>query len=103
MRRLEAQIEKLNNNRDKRLRKVRFELTLNRSDISRQRKSQLIKEIPLRYERKKDKELRESAKLRNKEVAKFEKLLNKQSKLKKFGGKVWCSYEQKLQELIEVL
>ena len=42
-------------------------------------------------------------KLRNKEIAKFEKLLKKQQKLKKVGGKRWCYYEQKLQEIIEVL
>lgn len=86
----------MNNNREERLRKARFELTLNRTDISRQRKNQLIKSIPLRYERNK-------AKLENKEVSKFEKLLKRQSELKKVGGKVWCSYEQKLQEMIEVL
>ena len=96
--RYEKIVEYLNNNRDKRLRKVRFEPTLNRTDISRQRKSQLIKEIPLRY----DKTVK-AEKLRSKEVAKFEKLLSRQAELKKVGGKVWCSYEQQLQKMIEVL
>lgn len=84
--------------REKRLRKVRFELTLNRTDISRSRKNQLIKEIPLRY----DKTVK-AEKLRSNEIKKFEKLLSRQSELKKVGGKVWCSYEQKLQKMIEVL
>ena len=97
LRSLEVQIEKLNNEREERLRKIRFELTLNRTDISRQRKNQLIKELPLRY----DKNVK-AEKLRNKELEKFEKLLNKQSKLK-IIGKVWLKYEQKLQEMIEVL
>lgn len=88
----------MNNTREKRLRKVRFELTLNRTDISHQRKSQLIKEIPLRY----DKTVK-AEKLRSKELKKFEKLLSRQAELKKVGGKVWCSYEQELQKLIEVL
>lgn len=96
--RYEKIVEHLNNTKEKRLRKVRFELTLNRTDISHQRKCQLIKEIPLRY----DKTVK-AEKLRSKEVAKFEKLLSRQSELKKIGGKVWCSYEQKLQEMIEVL
>lgn len=95
-------VEQLNNSRDKRLNKIRFELIYNKP-ISRQAKSQNIMSIYNRIKRNKEKELREAAKLRSKEVAKFEKLLNKQSKLKKFGGKIWCYYEQKLQEMIEVL
>ena len=87
-RRLEAQIEKLNNEREKRLRNIRFELIIARTDISRQRKSQIIKNILIRKERKLLKE--------------FNKLLNYQQKLKA-GGKSWIKYEEKLQSLIEKL
>ena len=103
LRSLEAQIEKLNKDRDKRLRKVRFELTLNRTDISHQRKFQLINEIPLRYERKKEKELNAIKIAQYKKDYKlFQKLLHWQDKLIPWH-KAWLKLEVKLQSLIEKL
>lgn len=93
--RYEKIVEHLNNNRDKRLNRIRFELTFNRNDISRSRKGQICRDYMIRF----DVKLREY----NKNLKKFEKLLSRQAELKKVGGKVWCSYEQKLQKMIEVL
>lgn len=93
--RYEKIVEYMNNTREKRLRKVRFELTLNRTDISISRKGQICNDYMIRF----DVKLREY----NKNLKKFEKLLSRQAELKKVGGKVWCSYEQQLQKMIEVL
>lgn len=100
---MEAQIEKFNKEREKRLRNVRFELVLNRTDISHQRKSQLIKEIPMRYERKKEKE-RNALKIEQykTDFRLFQKLLHWQEKLIP-GHKAWLRLEVKLQSLIEKL
>lgn len=101
--RYEKIVEYLNNNREKRMIKVRFELTLNRTDISHQRKSQLIKEIPLRYERKKEKELNAIKIAQYKKDYKlFKKLLHWQDKLIPYH-KSWLNLEVKLQSLIEKL
>ena len=101
--RYEKLVEKLNNNREKRLRKVRFELTINRTDISRQRKDQLIKAIPMRYERKKEKE-RNAVKIAQykTDFRMFRKLLHWQDKLIPYH-KAWLRLEVKLQSLIEKL
>lgn len=89
---LEAQIEKFNNGREKRLRKIRFELTLNRTDISSSRKYKLIEQLSTRYEKRKYRE----------KLLIFNKLLGSQKGLIP-GGVAWWKKEDKLQELIDEL
>lgn len=106
LRSLEAKIEKFNKEREIRLRKVRFELTLNRTDISRQRKNQLIKAIPLRIERKNKRKIRQAEaderRIYKTNMSEFNKLLRKQKRLIKWGD-AWWRLEEKLQCLIEKL
>jgi hypothetical protein len=101
--RYEKLVEKLNNSREKRLTNVRFELTLNRTDICKERKRQLIKAIPLRYERKKEKE-RNAVKIAQyrTDFKLFKKLLHWQDRLIPYH-KAWLRLEVKLQSLIEKL
>lgn len=89
--RYEKLVEKLNNSRENRLNKIRFELIYNKP-ISRQARRNNILAIHNKLKQNQELGLR-----------KFEKLLSRQAELKIVGGKVWCSYEQKLQEMIEVL
>lgn len=89
-------VDKLNNDKNNRLRKIRFENVLNRTDISRQRKSQICSDILFKIENRQKIEY-------NKNLKKFEFLLDKQSKLKYYMGPSWWKYETELQKLIEVL
>ena len=86
----ERKVEFENKQREQRLMKIRFELTFNRTDISRQRKYKLCESIIKRVNR-------------NIKLEEFEKLLKRQSELKIVGGIIWFKYEEKLQKLIEVL
>lgn len=88
-------VEKENNRRELKLRKLRFELVYNRTDISRQRKDVICYTILSKVERK----FSNYDKLKE-----FEKMLKKQQKLKwQGGGVIWDNYEEKLQKMIEVL
>lgn len=100
--RYEREVEKLNNNRDKRLKQIRFELIYEKP-TTREAKRKNILAIYRKIEKLKEKSEISKQLEYAKNLKKFEKLLSRQAELKKVGGKIWCSYEQKLQELIQVL